>query len=52
MIKLFCKHDYKQIDFYAAETVDGSLRYSTRIYKCQKCGKEIEVDGRKDWIRK
>lgn len=52
MIKLFCKHGYKQIGFRVAETADGSLRYSIRIYKCEKCGKEIEVDGRKDWIRK
>ena len=52
MIKLFCKHDYKQIDFYEAETSGGGLRYSIRIYKCQKCGKEIEIDGRKDWIKK
>lgn len=51
-MKLFCKHDYGLISFYEAEAANGSIRYSMRIYKCQKCRKEIEVDGRKDWIRK
>ena len=52
MIELFCKHNYGLISFYEDETACESIRYSIRIYKCQKCGKEIEIDGRKDQIRK
>lgn len=47
-MKLFCKHAYERYGFYESETEDGGIRYSMRIYKCKKCGKEIYVDGRKD----
>ena len=43
-MKLFCKHEYEKIDYY--EKVEHGIRYSVRIYKCKKCGKEIHVDGR------
>ena len=45
-MKWFCKHVYEKIDYY--EQVEHGIRYSVRIYKCKKCGKEIYVDGRKD----
>lgn len=44
--KLFCKHDYAKTGFY--EQQEYGIRYPIRIYKCQKCGKVIHVDGRKD----
>ena len=44
--KFFCKHLYTKIGFY--EELEHGIRHSIRIYKCQKCGKEIHVDGRKD----
>ena len=48
--KLFCKHDYKKIDFKQEER--NNIRFSMRLYKCEKCGKEIWVDGRNDYIDK
>lgn len=42
----FCKHDYEKIGWY--EQQEYGIRFSIRIYKCQKCGKVINVDGRKD----
>ncbi len=44
--QLFCKHNYEKIDWF--ENISGGILYSIRIYKCQKCGKEIHVDGRED----
>ena len=46
--KLFCKHDYKKIDFREEE--QDNIRFSMRLYRCKKCGKEIWIDGRKDYI--
>jgi len=46
--KLFCKHSYEQVSWYVAEDKYRNERYSIRIYKCAKCGKQIEVDGRCD----
>ena len=43
---LFCKHNYVKID-WMPKIVNG-LAYSVRLYKCEKCGKEIRVDGRCD----
>lgn len=43
---LFCYHDYKKIGFRQEE--QNNIRFSVRLYKCQKCGKEKWVDGRKD----
>lgn len=48
--RLFCRHDYRKVGFY--EQQENGIRYSVRIYRCKKCGKEIHVDGRKDkWYR-
>lgn len=44
--KLFCKHNMIKIDWRYRET--SVLVYSERLYKCDKCGKEIWVDGRYD----
>ncbi len=44
--RLFCKHKYKKIEF--KEEYDNGMRYSMRLYRCEKCGKEIWVDGRND----
>ena len=44
--QLLCKHRYEKIGFF--ENMEYGTMYSIRIYKCQKCGKEIYVDGRKD----
>lgn len=46
--QLFCKHDYEQYGFRVEE--QNNIRFSMRLYKCKKCGKEIWVDGRKDSI--
>ena len=46
---LFCKHDYKKVGFREEEK--NNLRFSIRLYKCSKCGKEIEIDGRRDYIK-
>ena len=46
--KTFCKHDYKQISWYQEEDKFRNERYAVRIYKCTKCEKQIEVDGRFD----
>jgi len=48
--RLFCKHQYEKISWYEKydECTPCTLRYSIRIYRCVKCRKEIEVDGRYD----
>lgn len=46
--KIFCRHNYEKICFREEER--NNLRFSMRLYKCKKCGKEIWVDGRKDYI--
>ena len=40
-----CNHDYKKIAFKQKE--EFGLRYSIRLFKCQNCGKEKWIDGRK-----
>ena len=44
--KLFCLHDFEKIGFMEVE--DKGIRYSVRLYKCSKCGKDVIVDGRCD----
>jgi hypothetical protein len=46
--KFLCNHDYRKIGFHEEE--ENGVRYSVRTYKCKKCGKEINVDGRKDYV--
>ena len=46
----FCRHEYKKIGFY--EEMEYGIRYSVRVYKCTKCGKEIHIDGRYRWCVK
>lgn len=49
--QIFCKHNYEQPSWYEDYDEYTNERYSMRIYKCQKCGKEIWVDGRMDFIK-
>lgn len=49
--KLFCYHKYNQIGFKVVDDDYRNERYSMRRYKCEKCGKEIWVDGRRDYVR-
>lgn len=44
--KLFCRHNYEKIAWYEAYDSKRNERYATRVYRCTKCGKRIEVDGR------
>ena len=46
--RLFCKHDYKKIVWCEDYDWIRNERYSMRLYRCNKCGKEIWVDGRCD----
>ena len=46
--RLFCRHDYCKIAWYEEYDYEHNERYAVRIYKCKKCGKEINVDGRFD----
>jgi DNA-directed RNA polymerase subunit RPC12/RpoP len=48
LIKLFCRHKYEQIAWYEEWDECRQERYSERLYRCTKCGKEILVDGRYD----
>lgn len=48
--RLFCKHNYIKLDWYEKESEYRNIRYSMRKYKCEKCGKEILVDGRYDTL--
>lgn len=48
--KLLCRHDYERFGFREEE--HNNIRFSMRLYKCKKCGKEIWVDGRNDYIGK
>ena len=46
--KMFCKHGYELISWYEEFDKCCNIRYSVRTYRCIKCGKRKEVDGRKD----
>lgn len=46
----FCKHQYEKKAFKEEER--NNIRFSMRLYRCSKCGKEIWVDGRNDFIAK
>ena len=46
--KLFCKHDYEKISWYEDYDKNCNMIYSIRMYRCIKCGKRIQVDGRRD----
>ena len=46
--KLFCKHDYEKISWYEEYDKNCNTRYSIRMYRCTKCGKQIQIDGRRD----
>ena len=48
LIQLFCPHNWDKIGWYEAN--HPYIRYPIRIYRCRKCGKQIEVDGRYDKI--
>lgn len=43
--KLFCSHNYEQIDWREEYDRHSGTRYSMKLYKCPKCGKEIWVVG-------
>lgn len=44
------KHSYEKISWHEEYDPVHNLRYSMRTYRCAKCGKTIEVDGRYDTI--
>lgn len=46
--KLFCKHNYEKVAWCEEYDEHRNERYAARLYKCNKCGKEIWVDGRYD----
>ena len=48
--QIFCKHIYEKIAWQEEYDDHKNERFSMRFYKCQKCGKEIWVDGRMDFI--
>ena len=45
---LFCKHIYTKIAWCEEYDDYRNIRYAMRLYKCDKCGKELWVDGRYD----
>ena len=45
---IFCKHNYQKIAWCEEYDKHRNERYAARLYKCNKCGKEIWVDGRYD----
>ena len=46
--KIFCIHKLEKISFKECLDEKKNVRYSVRLYKCVKCGKEKFVDGRYD----
>lgn len=46
--RLFCKHEYCKVGFVEVE--ENNIRFPLRHYICQKCNREIWIDGRKDFI--
>lgn len=46
--KIFCIHDYEKISWYEEYDKNTNMRYSLRMYRCTKCGKKLQVDGRRD----
>lgn len=44
--KLLCRHNYEKISWYEAYDYQRNERYAMRVYRCTKCGNQIEVDGR------
>lgn len=48
--QLFCKHSWEKIGFHQEIDEIHNIRYAVRHYRCEHCGKEIEVDARDDTI--
>lgn len=48
--RLLFKHEYQMVGY--TEAYDHGLRYSVRHYRCTKCNKKIDVDGRYDRYRR
>lgn len=46
--KIFCRHEFVKYDWYEEYDNLRNERYVVRLYRCEKCGKEIQVDGRYD----
>jgi ribosomal protein L37AE/L43A len=47
--RFFCNHNYIKISWYEKMDNVHHERYAVRVYKCEKCGKQIELDGRYDY---
>ena len=50
LTRLFCRHEWVKIGFREELDEIHNMRYSVRRYKCQKCGKVVDQDGRYDMI--
>lgn len=50
--RTFCKHKYHQISWREEYDKYRNERYSMRLYQCEKCGKEIWIDGRYDILNR
>lgn len=46
--EIFCRHNYVKVGFKEEEL--NNIMFSMRLYKCRKCGKEVWIDGRKDYL--
>lgn len=46
--KIFCRHEFVKYAWYEEYDNRRNERYAVRLYRCEKCGKEIQVDGRYD----
>ena len=47
--RTFCNHKFTKISWYEQLDNVRNERYAVRVYKCKKCGKKIELDGRYDY---
>lgn len=45
---LFCRHNWIFTGYVPEYDPVHNIRYSRRCYKCDKCGREMWVDGRYD----
>ena len=49
--QIFCKHSYEKVAWYEEYDEYRHERFAMRLYKCQKCGTEIWVDGRTYFVQ-
>ena len=48
--QICCKHSYEKIAWYEEYDEYRNEKFPMKLYGCRKCGKEIWIDGRMDFV--